>query len=322
MPSPRSLFVLSLWLGACAAESPRPGPRAAAPPGASAAAVDATAPGEVVAADAPDASAREPAPVDAPPGVSPELVRAIEAYLAAANTGDHTAQQAGSTDDCWWKECGSFARQAGKKFRAERRPTLRRHEKHALAVVDILCDGSRKCDLVYLLFELTPSLIWVVADVTEDGKKADAWVTPPGYVEPKMPPNVPPGAPRPAQLPGSAPATLPKGTASIGYLDKDATAPTNSARVVAGLRAGFRACYVAALALDAQAAGELKIEIEFAPSGDVADASAKPLSGTLPAAMVECVVRRVRVAKFDPPLSDDATLRFPVTFSPAVGGKK
>ncbi|MBI3205940.1 MAG: hypothetical protein HYZ29_30670 [Myxococcales bacterium] len=321
MLSPRSLFVLSLWLAACAAESPRPGPRAAPPPTASAADASSDPPVTLVPS-APTAQVAEPAPVDSPPGVSPELVRAIEAYLAAANAGDHAAQRAGSTSECWSKECGSFAGQAGKKFRAERRPTLRRHEKHALAVVDILCDGSRKCDLVYLLFELTPSLSWVVVDVTEDGKKADAWVTPAGYVEPRMPPNVPPGAPRPAQLPGSPPAALPKGTVNIGHLDKGDTAPTNSARVVAGLRAGFRACYVAALALDAQTAGELRIEIAVAPSGDVADATAKPLSGTLPPAMIECVMRRVGAAKFDPPLSDDATLRFPVTFSPAAGGKK
>lgn len=316
------LVALSLGLSGCAAESPQPRP----PPAATARTSAPDAPSKptviLVPSAPPAAQAPEQAPVDAPPGTSPELVRAIDAYLAAANAGDQTAQQAGSTSECWAKECSSFAGQAGKKFRAERRPTLRRRDNHALAVVDIICDGSRKCDLVYLLFEFTPSLSWVVVDVTEDGKRADAWVTPAGYVEPKMAPNVPPGAPPPTQPPGPAPPAPPKGTASIGQLDKDTTAPANSARVVAGLRAGFRACYLAALALDAQAAGELKIEIDVAPSGEVADASVKPVSGTLPRSLIQCVTRRVRAAKFEAPLSDDATLRFPVTFSPAAGGKK
>lgn len=322
----RWIVSLSFWLGACAAESPHPVPPPAAPPTAPAPEVDAAAPDLTVAAPGPDAQTADPPPVDSPPGVSPELVRAVEAYVAAANAGDHAAQQAGSTSQCWAKECASFAHQAGKKFRAERRPTIRRHEKHAQAVLDILCDGSRKCDLVYLLFELEPSLRWVVVDVTEDGKKADAWVTPAGYVEPRMPPNVPPGAPQPTNPPGGVPAApkgpVPKGAASIGYLDKGEFAPANSARVVAGLRAGFRACYVAALQIDATVAGTLKVEIEVAASGDVADASAKQVSGTLPASLIDCVVRRARAAKFEPPLSDDATMRFPVTFTSTGGGKK
>jgi hypothetical protein len=322
----RWVVSLSFCLGACAAESPQPASPPAPPPRTAAPDPGAAAPEPTAAAVAPAAHAADPPPVDSPPGVSPELVRAVDAYVAAANAGDHAAQQAGCTRECWAKECASFAHQAGKKFRAERRPTIRRHEKHAQVVLDILCEGSRKCDLVYLLFELEPSLRWVVVDVTEDGKKADAWVTPAGYVEPRMPPSVPPGAPQPKNPPGGVPAAPkgppPKGAASLGYLDKGESAPPNSTRVVAGLRAGFRACYVAALQTDAAVAGTLKVEIEVAPSGDVADASAKQVSGTLPAALIDCVVRRARAAKFEPPMSDDATMRFPVTFTSAAGGKK
>lgn len=207
-------------LTACASEPPpathptaaRPSPTASAP-GIATAAPDAGSDGATMLE--PDAATEPPAVVDSPPGVSPELVRAVDAYLAAANAGDFEAQQAGSRDECWAKECGSFARQAGKKFRAERRSTIRRFENHAQVVADILCEGGRKCDLVYLLLELEPSLRWVVVDVTEDGKRSDAWVTPPGYVEPRMPPHLPPGSRVPDPLggpprkPGPTPAKKP-----------------------------------------------------------------------------------------------------------------
>ena len=190
------ISALALALAACAADPKPASPAPQAPAPAPSAPALPPALGEP---DAAPAASGEPAtpvpsaetPTDAPPGVSPELVKAVDAYLTAANARDQSAQEAGATSECWQKECKSFAEQAGKKFRAERRSSLRRREQRAQVVVDIICDGSRKCDLVYLLFELDRTLRWVVADVTEDGKKADAWVVPAGYVEPKMPPNLP-----------------------------------------------------------------------------------------------------------------------------------
>ncbi len=256
-----------------------------------------------------------PAPViDSPPGVSSELVRAVDAYLAAANAGDLAAQQGASRADCWAKECGSFAQQAGKKFRAERRESLRRHDNHVQVVVDILCEGERKCDLVYLLFELDPSLRWVVADVTEDGKKADAWVTPPGYVEPKMPPNVPPGAPRPLDTPEKAPA--PKGNAVLGSVIGVAALP-DAQKVLGRLRAKLKQCYLVGLRADPKAAGKVVLDLHVGASGEVAKATLHEMTGALPASVGACLVHRVADAKFQAPVGGSAKLRVPITFAPA-----
>jgi len=311
---PRRALALSIVLASCGPRAPAPEARPVSAPTAAhdAAATDAPASIQEPDSGAPDAS------VTVPRGVSEELTRAVEAYLAAANSGDHAVQRAGSTAECWEKECGSFAQQAGKKFRAERRESLRRLERHALVVVDILCEGDRKCDLVYVLFELEPSLRWVVTDVTEDGKKADAWVTPPGWVEPKMPPNVPPGAPQPPDTP-QTPATPaprpPKGNVEVGGV-VGAQAVPDAARALARLRPGFKHCFLTGLQQDPQTAGKLVLEIDIGPAGEVVKAKATKVTGTLSSSVVACVQHRAAGAHFEPPTGGGAKLSVPISFAP------
>lgn len=147
-----SVLVASLPLVACAA-APAPEPKPAA---------------VSIPAAVPDNHAEAPPPGD-------PLEQVVDAYVAAANAGDQAKQQAGATSDCWQKECASFAYQAGRKFHVERRSEIPRQGNHAVVTADIVCDGSRKCDLAYLLFVRDPTRGWIVADITEDEKKAGAW---------------------------------------------------------------------------------------------------------------------------------------------------
>ncbi len=103
----------------------------------------------------------------------------VKRFVEAANGQDHQSQERWSTPACWSDECGGFARQAGRKFQVV---VTRQQEagQHALAQADIICDGARKCDEVWLLIQRASDaqLGWLLSDVTENDDKADAWVAP------------------------------------------------------------------------------------------------------------------------------------------------
>jgi len=96
------------------------------------------------------------------------------------------------------------------------------------------------------------------------------------------------------------------------------TSITNAPRVLAGMRAGFRACYVRALSVDANLEGSLRIAARVSAEGNVI--SAKPLvdvrlsAGCLNDELIGCVLRRVEVASFVPPAAGPETLVFPIRF--------
>jgi hypothetical protein len=88
---------------------------------------------------------------------------------------------------------------------------------------------------------------------------------------------------------------------------------SNAARVVAGMRAAFRACYQRGLDENPDAGGSIKLTIRVGPGGEVAGVSASP-SGTLSATIVSCVQARAQKALFDPPEGGSAVISVPVTF--------
>jgi hypothetical protein len=88
---------------------------------------------------------------------------------------------------------------------------------------------------------------------------------------------------------------------------------SNAARVVAGLRAGFRACYQRGLAEAPDASGSIRLMIRVGPGGEVSGVTATS-SGGLPPAMVSCVQARARAAQFDAPEGGAAVITVPVTF--------
>jgi outer membrane biosynthesis protein TonB len=88
---------------------------------------------------------------------------------------------------------------------------------------------------------------------------------------------------------------------------------SNAAKVVAAMRAAFRACYQKGLDQNPDAQGNIKMSIKVGPGGEVTNVSATP-SGNLPPMVVDCVTARARRAQFDPPEGGSAVVQVPVTF--------
>lgn len=116
---------------------------------------------------------------------------------------------------------------------------------------------------------------------------------------------------------GSGPAATvkgPTGTADVGSASVSGGSVSNADRVVAQMRAGFRACYNRGLANNPELHGSVKIVAKVGPNGEVV--SATPQGGsTLGSDVIDCVVRRVKSAQFDPPSGGGATIVIPVTFA-------
>jgi outer membrane biosynthesis protein TonB len=105
----------------------------------------------------------------------------------------------------------------------------------------------------------------------------------------------------------------PKGNASVGGAAVSGGTVSNASRVVAGMRAGFRACYQRGLAENPDAAGSIRLTIRVGAGGEVAGVSASQ-SGSLPASVVSCVQARAQAAQFDAPDGGSAVIAVPVTF--------
>jgi hypothetical protein len=105
----------------------------------------------------------------------------------------------------------------------------------------------------------------------------------------------------------------PKGNASVGGAAVSGGNVSNAARVVAGMRAGFRNCYQRGLAENPDAAGSIRLTIRVGAGGEVAGVSPSA-SGSLPASVVSCVVARAQAAQFDAPEGGSAVIAVPVTF--------
>jgi hypothetical protein len=105
----------------------------------------------------------------------------------------------------------------------------------------------------------------------------------------------------------------PTGSAAVGGAAVSGGTVSNAARVVAGMRAGFRACYNRGLQENPDAQGSIRLTIRVGPGGEVQGVSASP-SGNLPASVVGCVQSRASAAQFAPPEGGSAVIVVPVTF--------
>jgi hypothetical protein len=106
----------------------------------------------------------------------------------------------------------------------------------------------------------------------------------------------------------------PKGNATPGSAEVRGGAISNADRVVAGMRAGFRACYNRGLASNPDLQGSVRITAKIGPNGEVLSATPNA-TGSLGDEVVSCVVRRVQSATFSPPEGGGATIVIPVTFA-------
>jgi hypothetical protein len=105
----------------------------------------------------------------------------------------------------------------------------------------------------------------------------------------------------------------PKGNASVGGASVSGGQVSNAARVVAGMRAGFRSCYNRGLSENPDAQGSIRLSIRVGPGGEVQGVTASP-SGNLPGSVVSCVQSRASAAQFDPPEGGSAVVVVPVSF--------
>jgi len=90
----------------------------------------------------------------------------------------------------------------------------------------------------------------------------------------------------------------------------------NADRVVAGMRAGFRACYLRGLVNAPNQRGAFRVRVAMGAEGQVTRVDvegAKEISDEI----VACIVRRVQAASFARPDNGSATLSFSVTLEPA-----
>ena len=92
----------------------------------------------------------------------------------------------------------------------------------------------------------------------------------------------------------------------------------NSARVLAGLRSGFRVCHQRALNEDPSAVGAARLSLGITATGSVSVATFTP-SGNLPASLASCIGARARAATFEPSATG-ATMIVPLSFLIQEGG--
>lgn len=111
-------------------------------------------------------------------------------------------------------------------------------------------------------------------------------------------------------------SAAPSGQAPIGSTAVVGGDVDNAAKVVAGMSAGFRRCYIRGLSQDPNMKGALKVTARVGPNGEVL--SATPSGGAgLSSPVISCVVARVQSAQFSPPSGGGATIVIPVTFTPS-----
>ena len=98
----------------------------------------------------------------------------------------------------------------------------------------------------------------------------------------------------------------PKGNANVGAAEVRGGSVSNADRVVAGMRAGFRACYNKGLANNPDLQGFGAHNGQDWPNGEVLSATPSG-GGGLATKWWSCVVRRVQSASFSPPEGGGAT---------------
>lgn len=105
----------------------------------------------------------------------------------------------------------------------------------------------------------------------------------------------------------------PRGNASVGDATVAGGTVSDASRVVAQMRAGFRACYNRGLADNPDIEGKIALTIKVGPTGQVASVVANK-TGNIPPDVLECVKARAVSATFTPPQGGAAVIQVPVSF--------
>jgi outer membrane biosynthesis protein TonB len=125
------------------------------------------------------------------------------------------------------------------------------------------------------------------------------------------------GATGKAAAAGSGTTTVvkgPKGSADIGDASVAGGTVSDAQRVVATMRAGFRACYRRGQDENPDIEGKIALSIQVGPTGQVTSVTATK-TGNLPQSVLDCVKARANAANFAPPQGGGvAVVQVPVTF--------
>lgn len=105
----------------------------------------------------------------------------------------------------------------------------------------------------------------------------------------------------------------PRGSADVGGASVAGGSVSDASRVVAKMRAGFRACYNRGLAENPDIEGKIALTIKVGPAGQVSGVTATK-TGNLPASVVDCVRSRASSATFAAPQGGAAVVQVPVSF--------
>ncbi len=105
----------------------------------------------------------------------------------------------------------------------------------------------------------------------------------------------------------------PRGAADVGGASVAGGSVSDATRVVASMRAGFRACYNRGLSSNPDIEGKIQLAIKVGPTGQVSGVTATK-TGNLPADVVDCVKARAASATFAPPTGGGAVVQVPVSF--------
>jgi len=105
----------------------------------------------------------------------------------------------------------------------------------------------------------------------------------------------------------------PRGNTTVGDATVAGGTVSDASRVVALMRAGFRACYNRGLAENPDIEGKIALTIKVGPTGQVAAVTASK-TGNIPPGVLECVKARATSAVFSPPRGGAALVQVPVSF--------
>jgi hypothetical protein len=105
----------------------------------------------------------------------------------------------------------------------------------------------------------------------------------------------------------------PRGAANVGDAAVAGGTVSDASRVVAQMRAGFRACYNRGLSENPDIEGKIALSIKVGPTGQVLSVTANK-TGNLPASVIDCVKARANSASFSPPQGGAAVVQVPVSF--------
>jgi len=107
----------------------------------------------------------------------------------------------------------------------------------------------------------------------------------------------------------------PQARVNIGPVEESEGRVSNADRVVAGMRAGIRACYRRGLVTNPAQRGDFRVRVAVGSEGQVVRSTVEGANG-LSRESIDCIVRRVESSSFARPDESSASFSFLVQLEP------